>query len=101
MSSYDYEPDNDVLIANQELRKMPSTRQKKPARPAKEKVAPPVAPNPNFMVQAEVLAAVSMSKSSLYLYISRGEFPKPKKIGKRMARWSRQEVEAWITEKLA
>ena len=99
MSSYDYEPDSDVLIANQELRKMPSKHQKKPTQPAK--VTLPVAPNPNFMVQAEVLAAVSMSRSSLYLYISRGEFPKPKKIGKRMARWSRQEVEAWITEKLA
>lgn len=96
----EYETDSDVLTAMRELSKMPRKRQKRAPQP-KATPASPAAPNPNFMSQAEVLAAVCMSKSSLYLYINRGEFPRPKKLGMRMARWARQEVEAWIAEKLA
>lgn len=44
--------------------------------------------------QAEILEAYRLPKSTMYLLISRGEFPEPAKIG-RSSYWSAQEVAEW------
>ncbi|MBT9431648.1 AlpA family phage regulatory protein [Candidatus Sodalis endolongispinus] len=42
----------------------------------------------------EVVRSVGLKKSWIYDKISKGEFPRPKKLG-TSSRWLRGEVEAW------
>lgn len=35
-------------------------------------------------------------RSSLYLMVAKGEFPKPIKLGKRSVGWLESDVDAWI-----
>jgi prophage regulatory protein len=37
-----------------------------------------------------------LSKSSIYLYIKRGEFPAPIKLGRRAVGWRSSDIEAWV-----
>ncbi|MBD3667350.1 MAG: AlpA family transcriptional regulator [Kangiella sp.] len=47
----------------------------------------------------EVLKLTTLSRSSIYRYISEGGFPKQIKIGKRTVVWKRSEVESWLASK--
>lgn len=49
--------------------------------------------------RAEVLARVGMAKSSLYLRISGGKFPKPVHLGSSV-RWVESEIESWIQDQM-
>lgn len=42
-----------------------------------------------------------LARSTIYKYISDGQFPKQIKLGARAAGWSREEVEQWLSAKLA
>ena len=48
----------------------------------------------------EVLTRTGLSRSSLYLEISRGKFPKQIAIGSRTVAWIEEEVEGWILERI-
>ncbi|CAN7321323.1 MULTISPECIES: helix-turn-helix transcriptional regulator [unclassified Pseudoxanthomonas] len=48
---------------------------------------------------ARVLEATGLSRSTIYLYISKGLFPKPRKLGPRAVGWYASEVYAWIAER--
>jgi prophage regulatory protein len=47
----------------------------------------------------KVKAATGLSRSSIYAAINNGTFPAPAKHG-RASRWSRREIEDWITARL-
>lgn len=53
-----------------------------------------------FLRLREVQARVPFSRSSIYLKISRGEFPKPFNIGARAVAWLEDDVEKWIADRL-
>jgi prophage regulatory protein len=44
-----------------------------------------------------VKARTGLSRSSLYLFISRGEFPRPFSLGSRSVGWLENSVEEWIS----
>jgi len=44
----------------------------------------------------EVEARTGLSRSSLYAMMSRGTFPRPKRIGQRAVAWSEDEIENWL-----
>lgn len=46
----------------------------------------------------EVEKTTGIKKSTIYIQISQGEFPKQVKLGSRTSRWVRGEVEAWKQE---
>ena len=46
-----------------------------------------------------VTRATGLSRSTIYLYISRGLFPKPRKLGPRAVGWYASEVFAWIADR--
>jgi prophage regulatory protein len=48
----------------------------------------------------EVLYRTGMSRSSAYVYMAKGQFPQPVKLGRTSA-WPEDEIEAWITAKIA
>lgn len=50
--------------------------------------------------RSEVQDRIGLSKSTLYLRISAGSFPKPVTLGSAV-RWVESEVEAWISERVS
>ena len=52
----------------------------------------------------EVEARTGLSRSTIYLWIQQGEFPKPVALGARLVGWRESDVAAWLdacTEKTA
>ena len=55
-----------------------------------------------FMRAKEVIAAVGVSKSTLYAWIAAGKFPKPVQLpGGGATAWVSTEVTAWMTATVA
>ena len=52
-----------------------------------------------FLTIAEVMSRTKLCKASIYKHARSGQFPKPAKIG-AMARWSADEIERWMRERL-
>lgn len=48
-----------------------------------------------------VMACTGLSRSSIYLRIAEGSFPKPVALGRRAVGWLESEVAAWIDEQVA
>jgi prophage regulatory protein len=48
----------------------------------------------------EVIGGVKLSRSSIYLKISKGEFPKPIKLSDRAIGWVESEIDEWIDEQI-
>ena len=44
----------------------------------------------------ELTAIIGRPRSSIYLMISRGEFPRGKKIGSRAVGWMKSDIDAWL-----
>ena len=40
-------------------------------------------------------------RSSIYLMIANGEFPRPIKIGKRSSAWLEREIDQWIEQRIS
>ena len=51
-----------------------------------------------FLGMREVLALLSVSRSTLNRWIREGAFPRPVKLGKRAVRWRRSDIEGWLKE---
>jgi prophage regulatory protein len=47
----------------------------------------------------DVLRQTGLSRSTIYEMISRGEFPRQIKLGRRAVGWAADEVIEWINEK--
>jgi prophage regulatory protein len=54
-----------------------------------------------FLRLAEVRVRVPVSKSTIYLWISRGEFPAPRELGGHAVGWLQSEVIAWMKARAA
>jgi prophage regulatory protein len=48
-----------------------------------------------------VLERVGVSRSTAWLWIRQGRFPKPVKIGPNISAWRESEIEQWIAERIA
>jgi len=53
-----------------------------------------------FYTRDQVLEIVPVGRSTLYIMMKAGEFPKPKQLGERSVAWSKTEVDSWIADKL-
>jgi prophage regulatory protein len=60
----------------------------------------PMMPN-SILRLPEVKCRVGLSRSSIYLAISQGTFPRPVKLGIRAVGWLQTDVDAWIRSKAA
>jgi prophage regulatory protein len=47
-----------------------------------------------------VKSRVGLSRSSIYLKISRQEFPRPVLLGTRAVGWIEEEVDAWLSRQI-
>lgn len=62
---------------------------------------PPVPEEPILERLPHVKARTGLSRSEIYRRISLGGFPAPVKLGLRISAWSKQEVDAWISQRIA
>lgn len=46
----------------------------------------------------DVLALVPMGRATIYRYIERGDFPKPVKLGPRIAAWPESSIREWVSK---
>ena len=49
----------------------------------------------------DVKAKTKLSRSSIYLRISKGEFPKSVSLGGRAVGWLEHEIDQWVEQKIA
>lgn len=48
----------------------------------------------------QVKSRVGLSRSSIYLAVSRGKFPTPVPLGERAVGWLESEVDEWVRQKV-
>jgi prophage regulatory protein len=54
-----------------------------------------------FLRLADVQRLVPYSRSTIYLKISRGEFPSPFDLGARAVAWLESDIDEWIAARIA
>jgi prophage regulatory protein len=55
---------------------------------------------PTIIRLPDVIAQTGLARSTIYLYVSNGSFPKPIKLGESAVGWVSAEVDAWIASKV-
>ena len=54
-----------------------------------------------FLRLPDVIERVGYSRPSIYLKMSRGEFPRPINLGPRAVGWLESDIDNWISERVA
>ena len=49
-----------------------------------------------LMTSAEVQAACTISRTTVYRLVKSGRFPRPVKVGERAIRWRTADVQGWL-----
>ena len=49
---------------------------------------------------SKVMAKTGLSRSSIYLFASRNEFPKSISLGERSVGWVEEEIDKWINDRI-
>ena len=62
---------------------------------------PDVEAMPRILRLPEVRARTGLSRSTLYLRMTEGRFPKPIALGERAVGWIEAEVDAWLRRQIA
>jgi prophage regulatory protein len=52
--------------------------------------------NQRLIRRPEVEARTALSRSTLYEWIKRGDFPRPLKLGARIVAWRESDVNEWL-----
>ena len=53
-----------------------------------------------FLRLTEVQRRIPYSRSTIYLKVSRGEFPQPINLGARAVGWLESEIDEWIAQRV-
>ena len=59
-----------------------------------------VQPQLSILRRKQVQARTGLSRSTIYLYINAGVFPKPVALGPRAVGWLESEVSDWIAKRV-
>ena len=54
-----------------------------------------------LMKLPRVMEITTLSRSTIYNWIRAGSFPAPVKLGPRSVAWLKEEVDAWVTARVA
>ena len=52
----------------------------------------------DLLKTSEVLALLGISRSTLDLWVAKGQFPKPRKLGNKLNVWSSSDIDAWFSD---
>ena len=62
-----------------------------------QKATPPI----RFVRLREVMARTGLSRSTIYVWVAEGLFPKPVPLGDRSVGWIESELEDWLRDRIA
>ena len=65
--------------------------------PRNERTNPPI----RFLRLPEVMKRTGLSRSTIYVRLAEGRFPRPVALGGRAVGWIEAEVEEWVAERIA
>ncbi len=65
--------------------------------PMEQKTNPPT----RFLRLPEVMARTGLSRSTIYVRLAEGRFPRPVALGGRAVGWIEAEVDEWVRERIA
>ena len=65
--------------------------------PRNERTNPPT----RFLRLPEVMARTGLSRSTIYVRLAAGCFPRPVALGRRAVGWIEAEIEEWVAERIA
>ena len=65
--------------------------------PRNERTNPPT----RFLRLPEVMARTGLSRSTIYVRVAAGCFPRPVALGSRAVGWIEAEIEQWVAERIA
>ncbi len=65
--------------------------------PMEQKTNPPI----RFLRLPEVMARTGLSRSTIYVRLAEGRFPRPVALGGRAVGWIEAEVDEWVRERIA
>ena len=54
-----------------------------------------------FLRRPEVESITGLSRSAIYACMERGEFPRPRRIGRHAVAWRESDIEAWVMSRQA
>ncbi len=57
-------------------------------------------PITRFLRRPEVEVRTGLSRSSIYARMASGEFPRPRRIGKRAVAWDEADIERWLAQRI-
>lgn len=63
--------------------------------------ARPVVPRDRLIRLPDVEAATGCKKSTIYLLLKQGQFPKPVRLSARMVAWPESAVLQWVQDRIA
>ena len=66
-------------------------------QPMDQRTNPPT----RFLRLPEVQARTGLSRSTIYVRLDQGRFPRPVSLGSRAVGWIEAEVDEWIRERIA
>ncbi len=65
--------------------------------PMEQKTNPPI----RFLRLPEVMERTGLSRSTIYVRLAEGRFPRPVALGGRAVGWIEAEVDEWVRERIA
>lgn len=66
-------------------------------QPTKQSTHPPI----RFLRLPEVVARTGLSRSTIYVRLDQGRFPRPVSLGGRAVGWIESEVDEWMRNRIA
>ncbi len=67
----------------------------------KERTEPRTNPAVRFVRLPEVMARTGLSRSTIYVRVAEGRFPKPVPLGARSVGWIESELDEWFSDRIA
>ncbi len=67
----------------------------------KQRTAPRTNPAVRFVRLPEVMARTGLSRSTIYVRVAEGRFPKPVPLGARSVGWIKSELDEWFSDRIA
>ena len=66
-------------------------------QPMEQRTNPPT----RFLRRPEVMARTGLSRSTIYVRLAEGRFPRPVSLGSRAVGWIEAELDEWIRKRIA
>ncbi len=67
----------------------------------KQRTAPRTNPAVRFVRLPEVMERTGLSRSTIYVRVAEGRFPKPVPLGARSVGWIESELDEWFSDRIA